>query len=516
MSKFIMRGFRIDETSGVDFPAQKDARAVIMKRASPMDDSQTCETCGEKHPGLECPKSVKKYEVIEKHVVKLDNGKYQLRSKDNTKNLGTFNTKEEAETHEREVEYFRSVKKAGRPVPQENETKEQFIARYMADKDIIAHCPDEGMRMESARKAWGSGFDKYDPDQDRGEDGQWTSSGAEDAKSKAEKMASRHEKKAEVAQKKGEEYNSRKQSEIASHYRRVAGAASDIVRHNANMNVYGAADAQKKAEHFLGRTQAVAGPLFGVRKSDDNDYTELSFNDSETNGGDSMPDSEIEKLSKALDRANRIAELNDAEKSYFKTLSGEAAESFLKMASVDRSGEIKKCADLNPEVYKSVSGEVFRKNDDPRLAAMAKRADEQAVELAKAKSETETATYAKRAKEELSHSPGDEATKVALLKSVDGIKDEKLRKSALDSLHATDAGFKKNMETIGVMGGGNSNPGAAGAEEKLNILAKAHLEKSADPKKTFAKSYNAVLSTEEGRALYREVSAAIPNATPGV
>lgn len=50
-------------------------------------------------------------EIIAEHIVKLPNGKYQLRSRKKTKgktrNLGTFRTRAAAEKHEREVEYFK-------------------------------------------------------------------------------------------------------------------------------------------------------------------------------------------------------------------------------------------------------------------------------------------------------------------------------------------------------------------------------------------------------------------------
>jgi len=54
-------------------------------------------------------------EPITEHVVKLANGKYQLRSikknsKGKTRNLGTFDSRAAAEKHEREVEYFKHKK----------------------------------------------------------------------------------------------------------------------------------------------------------------------------------------------------------------------------------------------------------------------------------------------------------------------------------------------------------------------------------------------------------------------
>lgn len=50
-------------------------------------------------------------EMTTNKIVKLDNGKYELRSKDGSKRLGgPYDTKEEAEKRERQVEYFKHKK----------------------------------------------------------------------------------------------------------------------------------------------------------------------------------------------------------------------------------------------------------------------------------------------------------------------------------------------------------------------------------------------------------------------
>lgn len=44
--------------------------------------------------------------TLKEHIVKTGD-KYRLLSKDSNKNLGTFDTREAAEKHEREVQYFK-------------------------------------------------------------------------------------------------------------------------------------------------------------------------------------------------------------------------------------------------------------------------------------------------------------------------------------------------------------------------------------------------------------------------
>lgn len=53
-----------------------------------------------------CPDAV----PISEHIVKLKSGKYRLVSKKTGKNLGTFDSHEAAEKHERAVEYFKHQK----------------------------------------------------------------------------------------------------------------------------------------------------------------------------------------------------------------------------------------------------------------------------------------------------------------------------------------------------------------------------------------------------------------------
>ena len=149
-------------------------------------------------------------------------------------------------------------------------------------------------------------------------------------------------------------------------------------------------------------------------------------------------------------------------------------------------------------IYKSLSGDVFRKSDDPRLVAMAKRADEAEKRANEAAAKAYDAQLEKRADDELGHLPGDSAVKVALLKAVDGIADLMIwREKAGQLLKANDSGLAKAFETAG--SAGNGIP--VDAKVELDNLAKAYATEHEVP---YAKAYVAVLETERGAQLYEK------------
>lgn len=219
---------------------------------------------------------------------------------------------------------------------------------------------------------------------------------------------------------------------------------------------------------------------------------------------------QVAELQARLVKAEQLAGLNDAEKAHFAGLAGDAAEAFLAKSSDERSAEVSeavaKAAEADPVVYTTLDGTELRKSAGEALVAMAKRADEAEAKLAKADQEAAEAKLAKRADDELSHLPGDTATRVAILKSVEGIEDEAVRTAALATLKAQDAGLAKAFETAGVEDEAvDANKSADGqvsgqaAMDELDSLAKAHSKSSG---LSYVKAYDEVLKTEQGRALY--------------
>lgn len=205
-----------------------------------------------------------------------------------------------------------------------------------------------------------------------------------------------------------------------------------------------------------------------------------------------------EKYAGELALQKSLASLTDAEKVVYAKADEKGKAEWLKKSSAERAAEILKAADSDPVVYKAADGTEFKKSDDPRLVAMAKRNDDQAKDLAVEKAAREDATFAKRAGTELAHLKGTEKAKISLLKSVDRITDETERKEVAEILKAADAVMKGTFKKLG-SGGDNAE---TDANTQIETLAKKYQE--ANPSVTYATAYSEVLKTEEGKRLYNE------------
>lgn len=207
---------------------------------------------------------------------------------------------------------------------------------------------------------------------------------------------------------------------------------------------------------------------------------------------------EIEALKSDLAVAKAYGSLTDAEKAHYNSLTDEDQKSFLSKSADQRKDDVAKAASSDPVVYKSVEGVEYRKSDDPRLVALAKSADEHS-KIAKAEREQrENAEFAKRANEELKHLPGEEASKVALLKAVDAITDSSIKTQVQEMLKANNDKMAKAFESLGSSAGEGKT-----SQDQLDALAKKY---SADHKVTFEKAMTEVLSTKEGKELYNSIS----------
>ncbi len=212
----------------------------------------------------------------------------------------------------------------------------------------------------------------------------------------------------------------------------------------------------------------------------------------------------VEDLQKQIERGALIALLSDVEKVHFVSLEGPAQDEFLAKSVSERTKDLaaeatKQAApsdEDDPVVHKTASGVEIRKSAGPVALALAISNDELTKRMGKLEAERADETYRKRAETELGHLPGDVATRVAILKSVEAIEDEGQRKSALETLKAQDAGLASAFETAGV--GGSPVPGSP--TDTLDKMAaeyqKAHTDVT--PEQAMAK----VLETPAGADLY--------------
>jgi|TARA_Y100000310_G_scaffold160698_2_gene160509 hypothetical protein len=185
----------------------------------------------------------------------------------------------------------------------------------------------------------------------------------------------------------------------------------------------------------------------------------------------------------ALEVANLRAGLTDTEKAHMATLSDEDVQEFLYKSADDRAADVSAAVEDDPVTYKSDEGEEFRKSDDPRMVAMAKRHDADRKEIAKDRARIRNAEFIKRAETDMVSFPGEVSTHVAILKAVDGIADETVREAAQDALKAQNTRLAKADTELGTTADGDLPEGTSygkrgetlnEAEAKLESLAKAY------------------------------------------
>ena len=141
------------------------------------------------------------------------------------------------------------------------------------------------------------------------------------------------------------------------------------------------------------------------------------------------------------------AGMSDAEKAYADAQDEKGKKEFMGMSPEDRKKKMSKAADDNPVVYKAVDGAEFRKSDDPRLVALAKRNDDLAKSNAEEIEKRENAEFSKQAESEpFTFYKGEVADKVKVVRAVSKIADEGVRKALTEMLEvggkAIGAAFK--------------------------------------------------------------------------
>ncbi|MCH9664658.1 MAG: hypothetical protein K0U41_02280 [Gammaproteobacteria bacterium] len=199
-------------------------------------------------------------------------------------------------------------------------------------------------------------------------------------------------------------------------------------------------------------------------------------------------DDKVKTLEKQLAVAKVLAELTDDQKTYYKGLGDDSKKEFLTKSSEERQNIIDTKKASNSVVYTAKDGTEFLKSDDPRLVGMAKKMDADAAKLEKALLEKADMQYQKRVEDEFSNLPGTVDTKVAMLKALDSIEDEEVRKASLETLKAQNASLAPAFTTVGMTkSAGTVNN--SDAEQQLDTLAKKH---QADNNVDYYTAYDAV------------------------
>lgn len=215
-------------------------------------------------------------------------------------------------------------------------------------------------------------------------------------------------------------------------------------------------------------------------------------------------DTKIADLEKQLAVEKHRATLSDAQRAHLATLSGDDATAFLAKGKAGRDAEVIAASTADAVLYKGVDGTEYRRSGGQQLADMAKRLDE-ATALSKAQAaRADQVELEKRAGTDLSAFGKSLGARAAILKAVDGVADEALRKEALEALK----GANEAMVELGkARGYGSSEAGAAGDSPEAAYYAgrdefakTQKLDMSTDIAKAQASA--AFQKTATGRALY--------------
>lgn len=198
---------------------------------------------------------------------------------------------------------------------------------------------------------------------------------------------------------------------------------------------------------------------------------------------------ELEAAAKEKPKDGETDEKKAADKKKFDEAVKAAADAEVeKRLTVIKSDEVItiKDGDATKEIRKSVVGD--------QVFAMFKS---QNAEIAKANEDRELVTLEKRAAMEFGNLPGAVIAKAKVLKAIAGIPDDQVRKDLEAMLKGGNAGLKKGMTVIGQDGEGNTDDPSVKLDNMASELAKKD-------NITKAAAYDRVLSTDEGKTLYRE------------
>lgn len=208
------------------------------------------------------------------------------------------------------------------------------------------------------------------------------------------------------------------------------------------------------------------------------------------------------KLQAKVDLLSKVNTLSATEAEYFATLNGDAErEAFLAKSSDDRKAIVKNAKDANPVIYKDSSGNEYRKNDDPRLLKQAKDNDELRKQMGEFIKAGRDAKYEKRASAELGNLTGKMEAKVALLKAIDSIEDEEVKKEVNRIITSIDKVSSMAFKTVGTTGGTSDPDDLSDPETQLNKMAKDYAKVN---KVTYEQAYDHVAQSVEGQQVYAE------------
>lgn len=210
---------------------------------------------------------------------------------------------------------------------------------------------------------------------------------------------------------------------------------------------------------------------------------------------------DIATLKKML--ASALA-LPEAHRAHAATLDDSELEAFLAKSATDRESIVKAAGDADPVIYKRLDGTEIRKSHGQLLADVAKQADDAMKLAASEVAKREEVELAKRADKELSHFSKGQGARVALLKAVCGIADEKVRGEVHEMLAAANAACVELTKAQGANPGADPEPTSKRADLKRAVEEFAKTNGGLPYETAFVK---AISSDPKVRSLYEDVRA---------
>lgn len=221
-------------------------------------------------------------------------------------------------------------------------------------------------------------------------------------------------------------------------------------------------------------------------------------------GDTQMDENDIEKRLAELEQENAfykgMANLSDAEKAYMDKMDDDAKKAFMSMTSDERAktmkkGDMKKMDNATIEKQLQDIEKRLAEKDDV-IKSLQEGNDALSEQVTKMAEENETLKLQKRAETEFAGLSGTVEQKAKLLKALEGIEDEDVRKMAFENVKAKASANEALMTEVGKSGSDESD-----ASTKLQKMA----EKYAQEKNiTVQKAYSEVITTPEGTKLYKE------------
>lgn len=239
-----------------------------------------------------------------------------------------------------------------------------------------------------------------------------------------------------------------------------------------------------KLEDELAEVAKQAGYSAGANPETEDE----TMSDKNSGGGDDLKKrldealAKVEKLEKRAETAEKVADLPPEHAAHYKRLDDDKARAaFLAKDASAREVEVEDVRKGDPVVYKAADGTEFRKSAGEQTIRIARQHDELAKRLAESEAARSDEVLRKRAESELSALPGDVDVRVALLKAVDSIEDEKAREAATKALKAGNAAMAKSMRRVGTSVAPPVDIGGrAAAEAELEKRANELVAKSTD------------------------------------